>query len=128
MGEHFRAGVPESISHPSYERKDVLDIRAVANRRTLVDVELPVDDTPRLVTSGACTNSAPLLRLRGVVATLDAMHETVPVPLPVAATPACLVASKPKFTTGRNRKHKVADVPHIKNPMGHQCSRHSNDT
>ena len=113
MDEQFRVGVPESISHPSDESKDVVDIWAIANRATLVDVKLPVFDTPRRVTSGACTNSGQLLRLHVVVAKLDAMREPVKVLPPVDATPACLVASKPKFTTGLNRKHKAAGVPQV---------------
>jgi len=113
MGEHFRFGVPESIGHPTYESKDVCCFRAILQLATIVDVKLPVFDTPRRVTIGACTNSAPLFRLRRVVATLDAMRELVKVRCPVGATPTCLVASNEKLTAGLNRKHKAAGVPRV---------------
>ena len=117
MGEHFRVGVPESIGHPSDESKDIVFMRAIVQLATLVDVKLPAFDTMRRVTSGACTNSAPLLLLRVVVATLDAMPKPVKVLFPVAATPTCLVASNPKFTTGLNRKHKAARYLRLKRSM-----------
>ena len=124
MDEHFRVGIPQSIGHPSYESKGVVNIRAAAQLATPVDVKLPVFDmslTSLLVTTGACTISGPLHFMVVVVATLDAMREPVKVVFPVTATPTCLVASKPHFTAGLNREHKAAGVTLVETVNATNC-------
>ena len=108
MDEHFRVWILESIGHPADERGDVLDARPVRHLRTPVDVELPVLDAVEPVPLWPCGNSATHFSARFFVARLDAVRELVRVGLSVATSPAYLVGSNPKFSTGRNRKHTVA--------------------
>ena len=109
MDEHFRVGILESIGHPTDEREDVIQARPIPHLRTPVDVELPVlDAVEPAVPLWACGKSATHCSARFLAARLDAVRELVRVGLSVAASPACLVGSNPKFNTGRNRKHTVA--------------------